>query len=187
MHDRRGITLSGSWRRSSVLPGVGHLRALGVRPFVLSIPRGEGRDPGILWRGRIRDLPPHGDWLDTGAPDVSARADGSPVSCPSIDPLRCLLEQGAGVTRCLGDDRASLVQLDIDWVNHEDPAEAYRDPALCFETLEPVYRAAKAWFHSCGLRPLVIMTRLGYHLAGRVVRESRAHELLVSMGRIGEP
>jgi hypothetical protein len=114
-------------------------------------------------------------------------ADGSPVSCPSVDPLRCLLEQGADVTRCLGDDRASLVLLDIDYVNHEDPSEAYRDPALCFETLEPVYRAAEAWFHSCGLRPLVIMTRQGYHLAGRVILDSQAHDLLVSLGRIGEP
>lgn len=113
--------------------------------------------------------------------------DGSPVVCPQPDSLGRLLDEGADVTRCLGDERGSLIFLDVDYVNHEDPVEAYRDPTLSFETLEPVYRAVKAWFHSYGLRPLVIMTRQGYHLIGRVSRESRAHDVLVSMGRIGEP
>jgi len=113
--------------------------------------------------------------------------DGSPVVYSQPDSLGSLLEEGADVTRSLGDERGSLILLDVDYVNHEDPAEAYRDPALCFETLEPVYRAVKAWFLSYGLRPLVIMTRQGYHLAGRVPLESPAHDVLVSMGRIGEP
>jgi hypothetical protein len=109
------------------------------------------------------------------------------VTRPCADPLRCLLEDGADVARGLGDDRGSLVLLDIDYVNHDDPAESYRDPELCFETLEPVCGAAEAWFHSYGLRPLVVMTRQGYHLVGRIVLDSRAQELLVSMGRIGDP
>ena len=113
--------------------------------------------------------------------------DGSPVVYSAPHPLERLLAEGADVTRCLGDGRGSLILLDVDYVNHEDPAEAYRDPELCFETLEPVYRAVKAWFHSYGLRPLVLMTRQGYHLAGRVPLESPAHDVLVSMGRIGEP
>jgi hypothetical protein len=113
--------------------------------------------------------------------------DGSPVVYPQSDSLERLLDEGADVTRCLGDDRGSLVFLDVDYVNHEDPAEAYRDPALCFETLEPVYRTVKAWFHSYGLRPLVNMTRQGYHFAAQVPLESLAHDVLVSMGRIGEP
>ncbi len=113
--------------------------------------------------------------------------DGSPVVCPRDDSVERLLDEGADVTRCLGDDRASLVLLDVDFVNHDDPVEAYRDPALCFGTLEPVYRAVKAWFRAYGLRPLVNMTRQGYHFIGRVPLESRAHDALVSMGRIGEP
>ena len=113
--------------------------------------------------------------------------DGSPVVYSAPDPLERLLDEGADVARCLGDDRGSLVLLDVDYVNHEDPVEAYRDPALCFETLEPVYRAVKAWFRSYGLRPLVVMTGQGYHLIGQVSLESRAHDALVSRGRIGEP
>jgi len=113
--------------------------------------------------------------------------DGSPVVCPQPDSVERLLDEGADVTRCLGDERGSLILLDVDYVNHEDPAEAYRDPELCFETLEPVYRAVMARFRSYGLRPLVIMTRQGYHVAGRIPLESPAHEVLVSMGRIGEP
>ena len=113
--------------------------------------------------------------------------DGSPVVYSAPDRLERLLDEGADVARCLGDDRGSLVLLDVDYVNHEDPVEAYRDPALCFETLEPVYRAVKAWFRSYGLRPLVVMTGQGYHLIGQVSLESRAHDALVSRGRIGEP
>jgi hypothetical protein len=113
--------------------------------------------------------------------------DGSPVVCPRDDSVERLLEEGADVTRGLGDDRGNLVLLDVDLVNHEDPVEAYRDPARCFEILEPVYRAVEAWFRSYGLRPLVNMTRQGYHFIGRVAVESPAHDGLVSMGRIGEP
>jgi hypothetical protein len=101
--------------------------------------------------------------------------------------LERLLDEGADVTRSLGDEGGSLILLDLDYVNHEDPAEAYRDPELCFECVEPVYRAVKAWFRSYGLRPLVLMTRQGYHLAGRVPLGSPAHDALISMGRIGEP
>ena len=113
--------------------------------------------------------------------------DGSPVVYSPPEPLERLLDEGADVARCLGDDRGSLVLLDVDYMNHEDPAEAYRDPALCFETLEPVYRAVTGWFRSYGLRPLSVLTRQGYHFIGRVSLESPAHAVLASMGRIGEP
>jgi hypothetical protein len=112
--------------------------------------------------------------------------DGSPVPLSSLE-LERLLEEGADITRCLGDDRGSLVLLDIDYMNHEDPAEAYRDPAGCFEALEPTYRAALAFLRSYGLHSLTLMTGRGYHLVGLVSARTSAHEALVSMGRIGEP
>ena len=43
-----------------------------------------------------------------------------------LDPL---LADGADVCRSLSDRRGALIQLDVDYVNAVDPAEAYRDPA----------------------------------------------------------
>jgi hypothetical protein len=114
-------------------------------------------------------------------------ADGSPTIYSPPDGLERLLDEGADIARCLGDDRGSLVLLDIDYVNHEDPTEAYRDSTLCFETLEPVYRAVMRWFRSYGLRPLSVLSRQGYHVIGRLSRESRAQDVLSSMGSIGDP
>lgn len=115
-----------------------------------------------------------------------AQEDGSPVPLSSRE-LGKLLEEGADVTRCLGDDRGSLVLLDIDYVNHDDRAEAYRDPGICFQALEPTYRATLGFLRSYGLRPLTLMTGRGYHVVGLVPAGTSAHEALVAMGNIGQP
>jgi hypothetical protein len=146
-------------------------------------------------RRRIREYCGADDSSDSTAWEIAgfggARSlveeDGSPVIVPPPDSLERLLDEGADVARCLGDDRGSLLLLDIDYVNHDDPVEAYREPGLCFEVLEPVYRTVLSWFHSYGLHPLALMTREGYHFIGRVSRGSPAHDVLVEMGNVGEP
>jgi hypothetical protein len=104
-------------------------------------------------------------------------ADGSPVVFSPPDPLERLMDEGADVTRCLGDDRGSLVLLDVDYVNHEDPAESYRDPALCRDP-----RAGVPGGDGCfapGLRPFSLTRQVSF--IGRVSSRAR---LAASMGRI---
>lgn len=96
-----------------------------------------------------------------------------------------LLADGADVCRSLSDRHGTLIQLDVDYVNPVDPAEAYREPALCFRRLEPVYRAVHAAFTDAGVATLDVMTGRGYHFTARAVRGSRLHRDLLAAGRLG--
>jgi hypothetical protein len=96
-----------------------------------------------------------------------------------------LLEEGGDVCRSLADRAGTLLLLDVDCSNHDDPAEPYRDPARTFELLEPVHRATLAAFERHGLRPLVLMTGRGYHYALRAVAGTPLHTALVGLGPLG--
>jgi len=109
-------------------------------------------------------------------------ADMAPVAVGGE--LAPLLADGADVCRSLADRRGALIQLDVDYVNPVDPAEAYRDPELCFRRLEPVYRAVRAAFADAGVAPLDLMTGRGYHFTARAVRGSRLHRQLMSIGGV---
>jgi hypothetical protein len=109
-------------------------------------------------------------------------ADMAPVAVGAE--LAPLLADGADVCRSLSDRRGALIQLDVDYVNAVDPAEAYRDPEVCFRRLEPVYRVVHAAFADANVAPLELMTGRGYHFTARAVRGSRLHRELMSIGRI---
>src|SRR6185369_15182308 len=50
--------------------------------------------------------------------------DGAPVTAPITDWER-LLEEGADVCRSLADRVGTLLLLDVDYTNHDDPGEPY--------------------------------------------------------------
>lgn len=113
-----------------------------------------------------------------------AEPDGAPVTVPLTEWER-LLEDGADFCRSLGDRVGTLLVLDVDYTNHDDPGEPYRDPALTFQRLEPVYRATLEAFEAQGVRPLVLMTGRGYHFVAKAVSGTPFHTALVSVGVLG--
>jgi hypothetical protein len=98
-----------------------------------------------------------------------------------------LLEEGVDVSRSLADRGGTLIQLDLDYVNRLDPGEPYRDPARCFDRLEPVHRAVCAAFERFAVPTFVLMTGRGYHYTARAVRGARLHDDLVSIASVAPP
>jgi hypothetical protein len=117
-----------------------------------------------------------------GREDLS-EAEGAPVPCRAWDHRR-LFEQGADVSRSMGDRDGTLLHLDVDYSHPADPDEPYREPEVCFRLLEPVYRAVSAAFERRGVRPLALVTGRGYHFVARAVRGSRLQKTLAGLGRI---
>ncbi len=108
-------------------------------------------------------------------------SDGAPVSAPNRE-FDALLEQGADLCRSLADRNGVLLQLDVDYTNPRDRAEPYRDPAVCFGRVEPVYEAVLEVFARYGIRPLTVMTGRGYHFTLRAPWGSSFHSDLVEIG-----
>ena len=95
-----------------------------------------------------------------------------------------LLDDGADVCRSLGDRSGTLIQLDIDYVSPDDRAEPSRDPAACFERLEPVYRAVRDELARFGVTALVLMTGRGYHFTVRAPLGAPLHSDLISIATL---
>jgi hypothetical protein len=109
--------------------------------------------------------------------------DGAPVSVPNRE-FDALLEEGTDVCRALADRNGVVVQLDVDYTNPQDHAEPYRDPAACFDRLEPVYEGVHAVFARYGLRPFTVMTGRGYHFTLRAPRGGSFLSELVAIGSL---
>jgi hypothetical protein len=107
--------------------------------------------------------------------------DGAPVPLP-LSAWPTLLEDGADVCRSLGDTQGTLLVFDIDYVNHADPSEPYRDPARTFRRLEPVYTATLEALGSRGVRPLTLATGRGYHFVLKVPYGSPLRAALARLG-----
>jgi hypothetical protein len=98
-----------------------------------------------------------------------------------------LLEEGADICRSLADRDGTLLQLDIDYVDPDNPADVHFDPEACFARMEPVYRAARRVFQSYGVPTVDLVTARGYHLTVRVPAGTRLHAAMVNIGRVGAP
>ncbi len=104
------------------------------------------------------------------------------ASCDSADPSRIerwpvteldrLLHSGVGVARSLYDTRSVLVHLDIEYVNHDAPAEAFTNPRRAFRAQEPVVTKIEELLAGWGIRPLHLLTGQGHHFVWRFPRES---------------
>jgi hypothetical protein len=110
-------------------------------------------------------------------------ADTAPVPVPLTE-LRRLFEDGADICRSFGDRCGTLIQLDVDYVNPRDPWEANRDPAACFERLEPAYRAVQEALARFGVTALALMTGRGYHFTARAPLGTPLHDALIRIGTL---
>jgi hypothetical protein len=134
---------------------------------------------------------PEGPWsalslAGYGGRERRCEPDGAPVAFPGALLTR-VLDEGADICRSLADREGTLLQLDIDSVNHDDPAEPYRDPARTFARLEPVFQATREVFTRYGLRPAVLMTGRGYHFTVRAPLGSPFHVALAGLAPLSDP
>ncbi len=124
-----------------------------VRSRIAEYCGGRGHDPDTLTCWRIAGY---------GGRRRLVEADGAPVACDNEE-MPTLLEEGADVCRSLADRRGTLLQLDVDYVNPQDPGEPYLEPHRVFGRLEPVHRVLREIFAAYGLEPRVLLTGRGYH------------------------
>jgi hypothetical protein len=108
-------------------------------------------------------------------------AEGAPVGLP-LSAWPSILEDGVDVCRSLSDRTGTLLVFDIDYVNHDDLAEPYRDPQQTFRRLEPVYSATGDILASYAIRPLVLVTGRGYHVVMKAVWGSPLEAALTDIG-----
>lgn len=107
--------------------------------------------------------------------------DWGPVPLSRAD-ASVLFREGADVCRSMADANGTLLLLDVDYTNADDPAEPYREPESVFERLEPVYSVVRDALEGFHVRPLVLMTARGWHFVARV---PRGGELLADLATLG--
>lgn len=113
------------------------------------------------------------------------------ASCDSADPARLerwpvveldrLLRSGVGIARSLYDTHSILVHLDIEYVNHDAPAEAFTNPWRAFRAQEPVVAKIEELLADWGIRPLHLLTGQGHHFVWRFLRGSELERRLVHL------
>jgi hypothetical protein len=83
-----------------------------------------------------------------------------------------LLEEGGELARSLEDRQSMLIHLDVEYVNFDDPAEAYLNATRIFRLQEPLVEAIEAQLLEFGIRYLHLVTGQGHHFVWRIPRKS---------------
>ncbi|RPI23727.1 MAG: hypothetical protein EHM61_19045 [Acidobacteria bacterium] len=97
------------------------------------------------------------------------------------------LDQGVDLARSLWDRRSLIVDLDIEYVNFDFPAEPYLDLERTFSLQQPVVLAVQKVLLRSGIAPLHVMGGRGHHFLWRLPRETQAFKTLVPLGRLSRP
>ena len=96
------------------------------------------RDPNV--RARIREFLGATTDQEPSCEFVAAGDENAPPPFPPYSPraLNSLLDRGFEICRSLWDHDALIADFDIEYVNFDDPAEAFVDPERVFAIQQPV-------------------------------------------------
>jgi hypothetical protein len=147
---------------------------------------GSGADFPLI-EGAVRDRIV--DFL--GGRDLASATCAHLASCDSENPARLerwpvveldrLLRGGGAIARSLYDSHSILVHLDIEYVNHDSPAEAFTNPWKAFRAQEPVVAKIEELLSGWGIRPLHLLTGQGHHFVWRFPRGSELERRLANL------
>jgi hypothetical protein len=140
-----------------------------------------------LFEGTVRDRIV--DFL--GGRDLASASCTYLASCDSLNPAKLqrwpvveldrLLRRGGGIARSLYDTHSILVHLDIEYVNHDSPAEAFTNPWKAFRLQEPVVAKIEELLAGWGIRPLHLLTGQGHHFVWRFPRGSELERRITNL------
>jgi len=125
-----------------------------------------------------RSLAAYGGYSHLHQPD-----DWGPIALAPLL-LDSAFEDGDDICRSLADSGGTLLLLDVDYANPQDPSEPYSDPRSVFLHLDEVRTAILDAFRDHHVRPLVLMTARGWHFVARVPRGTPLHDGLVALGAL---
>jgi hypothetical protein len=97
--------------------------------------------------------------------------------------LNFLLDKGFEISRSLWDHYALIVDFDIEYVNFDDPAEAFLEPERVFATQQPVVEAIEQLLRDYGIKPLHVLSGRGHHFVWRISQNSAVFKELAEIGR----
>ncbi len=97
-----------------------------------------------------------------------------------------LAQSGAEIARSLWDRQSLIAHIDVEYVNFDDPAEAYVHRPRSFQLQGPVVRAVEELLLDHGIAPLHLLSGRGHHFVWRVAHDSPAFLELADLGRVSE-
>ena len=99
-----------------------------------------------------------------------------------VSELPACLEQDFEICRSLWDSASLLVDLDIEYVNFDFPAEPYLHPHRAFALQEVVETTVEKQLLNFGIEPLHLLSGRGHHFIWRIRRDSRSFDQLKTLG-----
>jgi hypothetical protein len=141
------------------------------------------RDANV--RARILEFtgPQVGDELSCEFLAASDEAATQPSKSHTPQELNFLLDKGFEISRSLWDHYSLIVDFDIEYVNFDDPAEAFLEPERVFATQQPVVEAIEQLLRDYGIKPLHVLSGRGHHFVWRIEQSSDEFKKLSALGR----
>ena len=135
-------------------------------------------------RNRIHDFIGNSNGTSAAEFISASEETGSPPSISySPQALNPLLEAGFEICRSLWDRDSLIADFDIEYVNFDNPAEAFLDPERVFAIQEPVEEAIKRLLKQYGIESLQVLSGRGHHFVWRIERSSAEFRILSEIGR----
>jgi hypothetical protein len=97
--------------------------------------------------------------------------------------LRLLFDQGSEICRSLWDHSALIADFDIEYVNFDNPAEAFVEPERAFAIQQPVEETIKRLLREYGIKALHVLSGRGHHFIWRIDQDSAEFKQLSQLGR----
>lgn len=96
--------------------------------------------------------------------------------------LHALLDESCELARSLEDRVSMLIHLDIEYVNFDDPAAAYRDPGRIFRLQEPLVGVIEGRLLALGIHYLHVVTGQGHHFVWKIRKCSPVAKAISRLG-----
>ena len=105
--------------------------------------------------------------------------------CAPFSPrtLNSLLDGGFEICRSLWDRDALIADFDIEYVNFDNPDEAFLSPERVFAIQQPVVRTIEQLLREYGIPALHVLSGRGHHFFWRIEQGSSEFQKLSAFGR----
>jgi hypothetical protein len=106
-----------------------------------------------------------------------------PFTSYSPGAMNSLLDAGFEISRSLWDGKGLIADFDIEYVNFDNPAEAFVDPERVFAIQQPVVETIEQLLREYGIEPLHVLSGRGHHFVWRVEQSLEEFNKLSALGR----
>jgi hypothetical protein len=124
--------------------------------------------------------------IDSASREFLAGSDenASPPFTPySPRALNSLLDDGFEICRSLWDRDSLIADFDIEYVNFDNPAEAFVDPERVFAIQEPVQQTIERLLEEYRIEPVHVLSGRGHHFVWRIKQNSAVFGTLAELGQ----